>query len=107
MNQSVDKVGGGPSGDTPVTYSPYSVSISKPGSLLNYLCPWKQIMACIVGNRMGTGTLKYLINFAVAGSLLTDMPEADLTCTPGSFKALCDKGTRLEWGKVTWSVLPT
>lgn len=64
-------------------------------------------MACIVGNRMGTGTLKYLINFAVTGSLLTDMPEADLTCTPGSFKALCDKGSRLGWGKVMWSVMPT
>lgn len=49
---------------------------------------------------MGTGTLKDLINFAVAGSLLTDMPEADLTCVPGSFKASCmTKGPDQSWGK--------
>lgn len=57
-------------------------------------------MACIVGNRMGTGTLKDLIYFAMAGSLLTDMPEADLACMPGSSEASCmTKGPDQSQGK--------
>lgn len=46
-------------------------------------------MACTVEDGMGVGTLEYLANFAVDGSLLTDMPQAGLTCVPGSFKASC------------------